>query len=386
MSKMTDFQICHLDTLLYQYGMAPMTGEIFGGGVQGVLDSVSTAFALLGDHYWQFDRLRNSYAARKWKSKYHEPSVLEARLNKFMRPNGMNDIRSLTTDLLRHLQMGLALQISNELKRQVLEFIEEKRCEIIRRFQANHAVAQFFRYEGKSWDDFENAAEFLYGFWKDLPLNYLEMTYEQQRDLCSSLNYPSQVKFVQRESNVEGFRNAYKLDTALMYPDRSDYIADLMEQPADAKINLDYAREKISDAILKMNRACALLSDILNGQHNVIDFSKDNRWVSSPFPVFLVATNEACFRKTKYEYRSERSLKFGDDIQAVAVPYENMIEVRDFFESQGIILKVMSVDDLSKAAANKSLASQMTLGFLSSSNSSLSVRAQVNENGYRSMP
>ncbi|MGE3921186.1 MAG: hypothetical protein AB7F64_09715 [Gammaproteobacteria bacterium] len=43
----TNFTLCDLHTLLYEYRLAPMAGEIDLGGVQGVMERSPTSFASL---------------------------------------------------------------------------------------------------------------------------------------------------------------------------------------------------------------------------------------------------------------------------------------------------------------------------------------------------
>ncbi len=140
----SDFTLCNLNTMLFKYGYAPMAGEIFCGGVIGILDDVDTAFGDLDDNYnYSLKCITDIYAGRKWRPYLDDKVQLANRLRNFLKSDMVYSLKGLTVDLLRHKQASALADIAEDTQAELLTFIAAKQDETTKRFIANYAAARF---------------------------------------------------------------------------------------------------------------------------------------------------------------------------------------------------------------------------------------------------
>ncbi|MCB1827824.1 MAG: hypothetical protein KDH94_05285, partial [Coxiellaceae bacterium] len=80
----THFKLISLDAMLYEYGFAPLSGEIDRGGVQGISADATTAFAEITsdqNQKWNINKLYSDYGEQNWKPSLNcqETFIEEAR-------------------------------------------------------------------------------------------------------------------------------------------------------------------------------------------------------------------------------------------------------------------------------------------------------------------
>ncbi len=197
-----------------------------------------------------------------------------------------------------------------------------------------------------------------------MPVNFLDLETSIQKDICAKIVADKGVSSfveinIRSTSSKKNVKTGvdYELSTALMYPDRNDFISTVTHPETRQKgglaeeLDFDLIKDRIIDAITRLNVAADFLKNVITGQQKAHEFALSEPWVQEPFPVIILCSDADLMERVKYEYRARQALKFGTDIKMIAVAEEKVSEVQEYFTRYGISIKVISLNELSAQKA-----------------------------------
>lgn len=340
----SDFRISSIHDLLYTHHLAPLSGEVACGGLtSAVFEKGTTAFAKVGDSYWDTESLKK-YGQITYQQHYlsHAKFMDEVRATCKLNLNG---ILPLIIHILRDKQMRLFPALRAAEKAEMIALLQTTALTIKKNFIANYVVAKFLRSSCNSYASEEN--NIIYQFLKDLPAhldeNYLELSLEQQYNILSKMTLPASVTLqpgnaYSREKDSYSLlllKNALRLATDMEFMNHWMFIESL---PAMFK-GVDPDCEKIHDIIAagmrELSASIDLLTTMIADDAFGINFS-DNELVTKSFRIAFVMESDELLKKLKYEFRATRSLKLGEDLHVISTDAEHVKDVEDYLKSANI--------------------------------------------------
>lgn len=390
--RVTGYQLVNVQELLFTHGVAPMSGEIFCGGVAGICDKVTTAFAEIDSSYWDFQSLVGNYAGRKWEPKIKNSEELYATIQKelelfppdhgfFRRSKAFLDSGIVTAliNCLRHLQMSSLPQMEED-KITILEIAINKRLTAtILELQMNYVVARFFIRiaETESYESWEEVCELFCEISKKLPLDLLKRSESDQYHLLKPLiesdeNTSSTFKkyFILQETipGKDKIKLKRDLKHSINHPKENRYLSSVVEyynidhgklqsEIRDAKnleVDVDYARKIIQESIDKLSRCCNLLLQTVRQACRYKISPAESHYIEAPFPLIFVSDNESDLERLKREYRAKRALKLGIDINLVATDDAHVELLRQYMSEHDSLttVRVVSIAEIETCRNN----------------------------------
>lgn len=387
--KVTGYQLVNLQELLFIHGVAPMSGEIFNGGILGICDKVTTAFANIDSSYWKYADLVKNYAGMQWKPKIKNSDELLAFLQqelfqteadtRFLPTSEYLDSGIVTTlvNCLRHLQMSALPRLADDDIADIESRLDQKLTATIFQLQMNYVVARFFfriRAEtGYGYKEMEEGYQLFSELSRKLPLDFLERCDSEQYDVLNGA-----IKKLEGET-LTIFKKYFTLQTGLPQkkkielcralrdsinkPENRMYIGEvleyynhinhqtrtnLFEDPSDRCVDTDYARGQIQESIRLLSQACTLLIRALRHECSYKMSAVEFESVKMPFPIIFATDCEDDLEPKKHEHRAKRTLKLGTDIRLVATDDAHRELLKQYMSEHESLtaMQVVSIDEL----------------------------------------
>lgn len=350
--------LCGLDAMLYQYGYAPMAGEIDGGGVVGVSDDVTTAFASIHKDdkgtRWNTANLYQDYGKHEWKADLVSEDDVRELFETRLFEGDLGSIRPIIVTLLRHKQMGQLPDISDELIQRAIEAIQAKTSAIQQQFLANYIVAKYICYA----EDITRLSQvstyrFLCELENNIPANFLFLSEANQRLLIDELILPEGL--VIKESAADDASETskefeYNLSLSLKSPGRIEFMQHVLASQFETKQERhpEYVKNQILSVVKRMEDTRLSFERIFDEEHGIILTKEEQQEVEQPFPIaFILEDCKKLELARDNEYRSTERLDLGDDITIVATDRGNVTQLELFFKQARIRnIRVINMEQL----------------------------------------
>ncbi len=354
----TGFGLCSSKTLVSQYGFAPIAGEIAAGGSIGATIDPGIAFAKAGDSYWRFDNLMGSYGKHTWKQKrYASIEAIESAIDT-MSQHHFSTMNEVLIQLMRDKQMGDSVDLPEEKFNELCKTIDEKLKEIKQYYLRNFVIPVYFKdtsITGIMANEYRHV--FIRALLNTIPLDFLQQSLEQQEAffatfpqlfkeaMAQSENEAVEIQFsdlfekISHTECAKPYFPSYAFDTAMILPDRLDFITKCLEmgwEEPDRLVDTKKLREKIMANCEQLTAQVEHFKKVLKGDGIYVLSQSEREHCLKPFPIVFILNDDSKLSPVKYEFRAHGKLKIGEDIQTMATHEENIETLRDFFGHHGI--------------------------------------------------
>lgn len=360
----TEFVICSINTMLYRYRIAPMSGEISGGGIQGFLEPTTSFAKLNQDGSYNFETLYKNYGSLMWKPWQSREELEMVLIYHSTQDSSLIQLKPFIIHLLRHKQMGQLPEMSLDVKEAFLQNLYFNSDRVKRHFIAIYATARFISLsKGQPKEmNYYNDDSLIDNLYKKITPGFLELSDRGQLAHLQSLALPGRYEIVDvlTQSHPEAFDQCeydVHFSFAARFPGDSrvmTFILDSIKALGNIP-KVSYFKEKVSATIAEINQAVALCTDILNDKYECLLGSDLRKMVHVAFPIAFVLEEPQSFLLRNIranEYRNIVPLQLGQNILSIATDDSHVAELTEFcYQFQALKnLKIISFDALHSRA------------------------------------
>lgn len=385
----TNYNVCDVTKLIMDYQYAPMSGELFCGGLSVGITSPGVAFSTT-DAAGTYTL--TSCSKRYGSFSYHRPhftskaALIESITNNAN--SGFSHVYEIIVKLMRDKQFGSELVLTNEEQNKLINNIDDGFNQSCRQWLANYLIPSFLKLtKPLSWIRYEMAFDILEQLINIIPLDLLSYTHEEQLSwlkvnleklevadvvekliatledglVVNSTGVSQQdtlplFRFVSSNTEKKVMVNLYDLQTAFIGPARRDFIKSTIYKAEEVN-PLEVAR-LVSEHITNMDKTLVFLKKLITSELSISRLSSDEISHLSPeqnFPIVFFTTSEtSILEKEKYEYRCFHELKLGEHITKLSVPETRIEQMLSWLKKHGISgVEVIALESLIKTKTSE---------------------------------
>lgn len=351
----TGFSLCNLNELLFKYKLAPLAGEITCGGLSGVsLVEQDVAFADIHSNFWKSEDLYKNYGHINYRVNYQNDASFIKTIENLCqyKLSGLSEILVLA---LRDKQMNQFPQLTDEQKQNLINQLTITVNNVIRHFLLNYVVARYLRIKKVSFilDD-ETLGYVTRKMYLSIPINFLSLSEEERLTLLNSLPELPNNLAIKDILQEEKPGHKIKDDELFLYLalKKLDHIyisqwlfGDYGPLIRSYKPDLEYAQQLITRAIDDIKAKLSLLISIINND-NFGERFHTNVLIQKAFPVAFIVDNPELLTNLKNEFRSNRSLKLGVDINLIVTDTEHLVQLKTYVDFYKLNLTIKTFSEL----------------------------------------
>lgn len=361
----TQFSLHSVENLLLNYQLAPLSGEIGFGGACGLANSMTTAFARVGDTCWSQDRLLNGYGHIKIQQQFPDKNSFKTALTQECKFQFTN-IMEILAKSLRDYHLGTLPSLSDSEIEELKKSFIENRDRITRIFIFQVIAAKFLlKNKGKTFStsdpDFldqqkkrEEQTAQLNERYNQIPLDFLDKTSQEQFKIATDLFSQfsnifvlalDKIKEQPKQNDVCDYM--YSLNTTLLDPTRQDFLGTVWEPSRANKLSPTDIHEIVQTCehvIKKFVEKINLILNILDGKVAKPLSSGDQKKALSPFPIAFFLEGDDALTPNHDEFRATKALVLGQDIKTIGVAKENLSALLEFLSTYNLQTKVTVID------------------------------------------
>jgi len=358
----TDYALQSVKDLLLKYKVAPFSGEIFSGGMMGaILNPGTTSFADLDEvindkSYWTYEsisrrglncakRTMNPMTAKDLKNfflEHFQPQYLAYSLNEglvyLLRMRQLRQLpfvdprerEALLGTFDKHIQAIKNKYLFNYLLARAVRkngpgLLKQENLDLINRLERSLIAEDYALITNEIAKPSKDASKIL----QLIKNRMLDTDFEKAFDVKDYFEDRS----IANESKEEADDCQYIIDTFCLLPTRTDF-----------SLQVTLTKNFDPSYLLKtLPKVFEELEGLQNGYHDLLDPYKEaceptheqnQKFLDNHFPIAFITRPDVELERSKYEFRSNRPLFLGKEVNCIVVPTEQVETVKNLLPKE----------------------------------------------------